>query len=332
MSTKTALIYSTTAIHIFSAVGLGFAASDKIEAEQPVMLQQPATTDAIPEFDLSRFGDKPDDPVFGAFQRGLYLTALKLGLERAKAGDMAAQTLVAEIYARGLGIKADQKQAAHWYNLAAQQGEPEAQFRYAALLLQGIYVPKDTVKAGELMLAAAEAGNPMAQFNYAQILMMNKPGVAGLDLAYPWFEKAAQSKLSDAEYAVSQILANGTDSIKRDDVKAREFLLRAARQNYDTAQLDLASWLIDGRGGERNYEDGFRWMLTAARGGNIAAQARLARLYRDGIGTEGDSIEAAAWYILARRAKLTAPDLDGLMDGLSDDEIQQAISRANRLR
>lgn len=299
---------------------------------QPDMLQQPASTDAMPAFNENRFGNKVADPAFGAFQRGLYLTAFNLGMERAKEGDPAAQTLVAEIYARGLGVKADQKQAAHWYGLAAEKGEVEAQFRYAAMLLQGIYVPKDAKKAEALMQKAAEAGNAMAQFNYGQMLMMRTPGIKGLDEAATWFQKAAESGVADAEYAVSQLLANGTTTIKRDEAEAREYLLRAARKNYDTAQLDLATWLVEGRGGERNYDAGFRWMLTAARGGNVAAQARVARLYRDGIGTDGNSVEAAAWYIQARRSKLYAKDLDSFMDGLTDEEIQQAISRANNLR
>ena len=304
----------------------------KNQTEKSDMLQQPATTDAMPAFNENRFGDKIADPAFGAFQRGLYLTAFNLGMERAKAGDPAAQTLVAEIYARGLGVKSDQKQAAHWYGLAAEKGEHEAQFRYAAMLLQGIYVTKDAKKAEELMQKAAEAGNAMAQFNYAQMLMMRRPGAKGLDEAAPWFQKAADAGLADGEYAVSQLLANGTATIKRDDAQAREYLLRAARKNYDTAQLDLGTWLVEGRGGERNYDAGFRWMLTAARGGNIAAMARVARLYRDGIGTDGNSVEAAAWYILARRSKLNAKDLDSFMDGLTDEEIQQAIARANNLR
>ncbi|WP_439271467.1 tetratricopeptide repeat protein [Pseudochrobactrum sp. HB0163] len=304
----------------------------KHQSEKANMLRQPASTDEMPAFNESRFGDKPADPAFGAFQRGLYLTAFNLGMERAKTGDAAAQTLVAEIYARGLGIKADQKQAAYWYGLAAAKGEHEAQFRYAAMLLQGIYVPKDTKKAEELMKNAAQAGIAMAQFNYGQMLVMRYPGEKGLDEAWPWFQKAADAQLADAEYAVSQILANGTIKVPRDDKKAREYLLRAARKNYDTAQLDLGTWLVEGRGGERNYEAGFRWLLAAARSGNVAAQARVARLYRDGIGTEGNPVEAAAWYITARRSKLNARDLDSFMDGLTDEEIQKAIARANSLR
>lgn len=138
---------------------------------KPVMLPQPATTEPMPHIDPSRFGDKPADEAFGAFQRGLYLTAFNLAKPQAEKGDPASQTLIAEIYARGLGIPANQKLAAEWYEKAANNGVVEAQFRYAALLLQGTYAVKDPVKAEELMKKAAEGGNAMAQFNYGQMLM-----------------------------------------------------------------------------------------------------------------------------------------------------------------
>ncbi len=302
------------------------------KGDKPVMLRQPATTEPMPAIDPSRFGDKPADEAFGAYQRGLYLTAFNLALPRAEQGDPAAQTLAAEILSRGLGVPADQKKAAEWYGKAAAQGVTEAQFRYAALLLQGVYVPKDPARAEALMKKAAEGGNAMAQFNYGQMLMQKAPGEAGLEKAYPWFQKAADAKLADGQYAVSQIYANGAGAVPRDDAKARRYLLLAARQGYDTAQYDLGRWLVEGRGGPRNYEDGFGWMSAAARRGTVAAQAWLARLYRDGIGTEGDLVKAAAWYVVAQRAGFRAPDLDDMMDGLADSQIKKAIAAANELR
>src|SRR5262245_49632997 len=44
------------------------------------------------------------DQAYGAFQRGYFLTALALALPRAEAADPAAQTLIAELYAQGLGV------------------------------------------------------------------------------------------------------------------------------------------------------------------------------------------------------------------------------------
>lgn len=279
-----------------------------------------------------RFGARPPDEAYGAFQRGLYKTALELALPRANAGDSAAQTLVAEILARGLGVKRDPAAAAKWYERAAEQGVPEAQFQYALLLIDGKYVPRDKKGAYALMQAAAEAGNALAQFNFAQLQIDQDPGPKGLELAYPYYLRAAEAKLPDAEYALSQLIAHGVGGRKPDDVEARKWLFRAAQQNFDTAQLDLGTWLISGRGGKRDFKAGFAWLKRAAEGGNVAAQNRVAKLYMQGIGTEPDSIFAAAWYILARRAGLSDPVMDDFMNGLTDEEIKTALGRANRLR
>jgi TPR repeat protein len=288
----------------------------------------PAATNVDP----MRFGAKPPDEAYGAFQRGLYKTALNLALPRAKAGEAPAQTLVAEILSRGLGVKRDEAEAAKWYQLAAEQGIPEAQFQYALMLIDGRFVEKDKKQAFALMQAAAEAGNALAQFNYAQLLTQREPGPRGIEQALPYYEKAANAELPDAQYAMSQILANGVGGRKPNDVEARKWLVRAARQNFDTAQLDLGSWLISGRGGERDVRSGFAWLKRAAEGGNVAAQNRVAKLYMQGIGTDPDSIFAAAWYILARRAGLFDPVMDDFMNGLTPEELKTALGRANRLR
>jgi hypothetical protein len=287
---------------------------------------------ALETVNPTRFGKGPVDEAFGAYQRGLYKTAFDLALPRAENGDAAAQILVADMQARGLGIPINLADSAKWYGKAAVQGVPEAQFRYAAILLQGKYVPKDQAKAKVLMKAAADAGNAAAQFNYGQILVQERPGSSGIEDAYPWFQKAADRGLPDGEYAVSQVLANGTFMIRPDEVKARQYLAKAAVGGYDTAQMDLGSWLVEGRGGPRNYKAGFGWMMRAANSGNVAAQARLAKLYRDGLGVEGDFIKAAAWYIVAKRAGLNDPELDSFMDGLDDDQMKAAITQANQLR
>lgn len=300
-----------------SANGAGDAAPAGAAAETPA---------------TDRFGGPPADAAYGAFQRGLYMTALNLAMPRAEAGDSAAQTLVAEILSRGLGVARDEAKAAKWYQLAAEQGVPEAQFQYALLLLDGRFVKKDPQGAYALMQAAAEAGNRLAQFNFAQLLLKREPGNAGMAKAVSYYQRAADSGLADAQYAMSQVYANGVGGKKRDEAEARRWMTLAARQNFDTAQVDLATWLIEGRGGPRDLKAGFGWMKRAADGGNVAAQNRVAKLYMGGIGTEPNSIDAAAWYFLARRAGLTDPEMEDFLRGLTEDEQKQALARANRLR
>ncbi|MER9471355.1 sel1 repeat family protein [Mesorhizobium sp. M0520] len=305
-------------------------------ADKPIAAQlpQPAPTAPLPSADTinpDRFGAKPSDAAYGAFQRGLYKTAYNLALSRAQNGDPAAQTLVAEILSRGLGVPVDAAGAAKWYALAAEQGVPESQFQYALMLLDGRYVKKDEKEAYALMQAAAEAGNRLAQFNFAQLMVEQEPGDAGIAKAVSYYERAAATGLADAQYARELFSPTGGGGTRREYDRARGLRAQAARQNYDTAQIDLATWMIEGRGGARDLKSGFIWMKQAAEGGNVAAQNRLAKLYMNGIGTDPDLILAGAWYVVARRAGLIDQEMDDFLQGLTDEQTQQALQRANRL-
>ena len=292
---------------------------DRMGAELPALPQEKA------------FAGKADD-AYGAFQRGYYLTALELALPRAQLGDAAAQTLVAEIFAQGLGVARNTKDAAFWYGQAANAGDPGAMFKYALLLMEGRDVPRDKKRSEELMKKAADLGNSSAQFNYGQLLVADMPGERGLKAALTYYEKSAEQGIADAQYALSQIYLNvdGIDDNKR--ARAREWLLRAARAGFDTAQLDLAIWLVDGIGGDRNLDEGFKWMRRAAEGGNVVAQNKLSHLYVNAIGTRPDPVEAAKWYVLSRRAGLKDPALEDFYLGLTEAQQKAALSAANKHR
>ncbi|HTO33542.1 MAG TPA: tetratricopeptide repeat protein [Pararhizobium sp.] len=287
---------------------------------------------ALPELPQEKpFAGKADD-AYGAFQRGYYLTAMELALPRAQLGDAAAQTLVAEIFSQGLGVARNTKDAAFWYGQAANAGDPGAMFKYALMLMEGRAVPRDKKRSEELMKKAADLGNSSAQFNYGQLLVADMPGEKGLKAALPYYEKSAAQGIADAQYALSQIYLNvdGIEENKR--AEARNWLTRAARAGFDTAQLDLAIWMVDGIGGARNLDEGFKWMLRAARGGNVVAQNKLSHLYVNAIGTRPDPVEAAKWYVLSRRAGLKDLALEDFYLGLTDEQQKAALSAANKYR
>ncbi len=272
------------------------------------------------------------DEAYGAYQRGLFVTALDKALTRAGAGDAAAQTLVAEMTTKGQGVKRDAKAAAFWYQKAAHGGDPAAMFQYALLLMSGRDVPRDKKQADEFMRKAAEAGNSSAQFNWAQILVAENPGDKGLSLALPFYEKSAAQGVADAQYAVAQLYVTLKDMPEDKKARAREWLERAAKAGYDTAQLDMGIWLVNGVAGERDYDKGFRWMRIAASRGNVVAQNKLAHLYVNALGTRPDPIEAAKWYVLSRRAGLQDPELEDFYLGINEETQKKAIEAANRFR
>ena len=274
----------------------------------------------------------PVDDAYGAYQRGFYVTALDMALKRASAGDASAQTLVAEMMSKGLGIKRDAKTAAFWYQQAAERGDPGAMFQYALLLMTGRDVPADKKKADDFMRRAAEAGNSSAQFNWGQILVSDHPGDSGLELALPFYEKSAQQGVADAQYAVAQVYLTLKGLPAEKKAQARFWLERAAKAGFDTAQLDMGLWLVNGVAGPQDYDKGFTWMRTAALRGNVVAQNKLAHLYVEALGTRPNPVEAAKWYVLSRRAGLQDPELEDFYLGINDDQQKQAIEAANTFR
>lgn len=278
----------------------------------------------------SRFGQREADAAFGAFQRGLYITARNLALPRAQAGDKAAQTLLAEIYSRGLGVPLNPAEAKKWYGLAAAQGVPEAEFRYGVILLaEG--KEQDRAQARALMESAAAKGNALASFNMAQLLLSEQPGALGRTAAFDYFLDAAKKGVPDAQYAVAQYYVNGVAPAAIDLETAAFWLSAAAVQNFDTAQLEYGKMLLSGVGTPRNLKAGYGWIARAARSGNIAARAEVAKLYWGGIGVEPDVVQAGAWFVLSRRAGYRDRVLDDFWEGLSEETQRKAIEAANKL-
>src|SRR5690606_30730562 len=157
----------------------------------------------------SRFAERPSDTAYGAFQRGYYITALNLASPLALNGDAAAQTLIAEIYSRGLGVQRDPVRAAEWYEKAAEQNVPEALFQVAMILLDGGPEFKDPDRAYELMQRAADTQHRLAQFNFAQMITARDGTPKGLENAAVYYEKAANAGLADAQYAMAQLYRSG---------------------------------------------------------------------------------------------------------------------------
>ena len=82
-----------------------------------------------------------------SYDRADYRSALNVWLPAAEQGDADAQTMVGEIYERGLGAEPNYEAAAEWYRRAAEQGYSRAQFNLGTLYEQGLGVPADRLEA-----------------------------------------------------------------------------------------------------------------------------------------------------------------------------------------
>jgi uncharacterized protein len=82
-----------------------------------------------------------------AFDRADLKTALGVWMQAAQSGDPEAETNVAEIYEKGLGVAPNYEAAAMWYRKAADQKYSRALFNLGTLYEQGLGVEQDKLKA-----------------------------------------------------------------------------------------------------------------------------------------------------------------------------------------
>ncbi|EJF84406.1 tetratricopeptide repeat protein [Candidatus Bartonella washoeensis] len=282
------------------------------------------------------------DQAYDYYIQGYYLNAFRVALRRAEQNDPFAQTLVGRIYMEGCAVPRDGARAALWFGRAAKQGEPQAQLRYGLMLFDGNFITQNQELGEYFIRKAVKAGVKEAYFYYGQMLLYKaareKQALAGvfiqsreneaIEQALKWFLKGAALGDAEASFAAAKILASGTLTRPKDDHNARKLMEVAAQNKHSMAQLLLAQWLVQGRGGETDFQRAFHLLFSNAMNMIPAAQISLARLYRDGIGTKGNIVTAAAWYMLAKQAKMQAPDLEMMLQGMDNAQLEEARKEA----
>ncbi|NOZ32330.1 MAG: sel1 repeat family protein [Alphaproteobacteria bacterium] len=269
------------------------------------------------------FGPRqPVDAAYGAYQRGFYLTALSLALPRAQADDGAAQTLVGELYANGLGVATNPAIASSWYALGDQNGDRAATFQLAMLYQAGLGVPQNRERAAELIAKAAAAGHLAAQYNLGLLHVEGRYVAPDLSRAAELFEIAAEAGLPEAQYDYGVLLLEGAGTNPDPATGARFIGLAAAAGNVEAA-VEYATLIYLGRGVDKDPVLALAWYRRAAELGSAVAQNRLAKLLAAGEGANRDPVEAAMWRALARRQGILDPQLETLLGDLT--EVQQAL-------
>ena len=75
-------------------------------------------------------------------------------------GDPNAQYNLAQLYLEGTGVAPDARQAARWFNLAAEKGHSQAQALLGHLLVSGERIPRQPARGLMWLTLAREAADP----------------------------------------------------------------------------------------------------------------------------------------------------------------------------
>jgi uncharacterized protein len=189
----------------------------------------------------------------------------------------------------------DAREAAKWYELAAEGGETWGMLSLAFLYHDGSLGEPDSVKTFHWFQQAAEKGNKMLGYANLAICYQNGLGTPKDP------EKAAvicKTYRNDDFICYLGSIGHCPESILTFD---EELALNLAweKKNHDAqAQYLLGQRYLNGWGVKADFADAIRWFKMAADGGNSNALCELGRLYersgfRMGCGSMGECYEHA---------------------------------------
>ena len=270
----------------------------------------------------------PPDYAFGAFQRGWFLTAFSLALERAESGDPVAQTLLGVLLSRGLGVKQDLTAAADWYRLAGEGGDREALYALGQLYLDGSGVTRDLAAAAALFRRAADLDHAGAARELGYLLLAGEAVDQNAMLAAAFFSRAARLGDMDAQYTLAGLFVEGI-GVVGDESHAARWYAEAARNGHVGAQVEYAIMLVNGRGVPQDEAAAAYWFRLAANSNNPLAQTRLARMLAEGVGVARDAAAAARWYFIARSHGVEDERLEAWLERL-DPAIRESAEAEAR--
>jgi len=267
------------------------------------------------------------DMAYGAFQRGYYITAFALATQRVNDHkDVKAMTLLAELYANGLGIERDDKKAAEWYRLAADRGDREAIFALAMFNLGGRIGTVNREQGAKLLAAAAKLGQPAAAYDLALLYLEGQLFPQDFTRAAELFRAASQAGNPEAQYALATLYKEGR-GVPKDLAEAARLLAASALADNTDAQVEYAIALFNGTGVERNEPVAAELLKKAARKGSAIAQNRLANVLAVGRGVPADPAAAIKWHLVAKAGGVGDIPLDTFMQK-QQPEVRAAGEKA----
>ncbi|MBY3524546.1 hemagglutinin [Rhizobium laguerreae] len=157
--------------------------------------------------------------------------------DAASSGDVLALFEIGARYSDGRnGMTVDQKQAAGWYQLAADKGFAPAQYRLGSMYEKGNGVERDIAKAKGFYEQAANQGNASAMHNLAVLYASGALGQQDYATAASWFTKAANLGITDSQFNLAILCARGNGVPADLEESYKWFAIAAKGGDKDAAQ------------------------------------------------------------------------------------------------
>jgi TPR repeat protein len=220
----------------------------------------------------SVFAIKPDTPRIQA---------------EAKAGSIEDETKLGAAYLVGHGVAQDEKQAAYWYEKAANSGDPNAQKQIGYLYEVGLGVPRDPVRAIRWFERAVAGGNVNAKVDLGVAYMWGLGVRKDLDLSSQFFREAAEKGVGLGACYLGDMYYFG-NGVAKDEASARHWYETGAKLHDPMSEYRLG-------------------VLRSEDRSNVPELRRAAQNFRDSVGAGYVPAMYALGLLLVRVPNLKLP-------------------------
>ena len=179
-------------------------------------------------------------------------------------------------YLSGHGVNKDEKQAAYWYEKAADAGNPWAQKQIGFLYQAGIGVPADAVRAVHWYQLAAAGGVVSAKTNLGVAYLWGSGVPKDAAMAALLFREAAEKGDGRAAAYLGDVYCLGI-GVKQDKAAAERWYMVGAKRHDPLAEFDLGM-LFSVEDHPHDFEKAAKWLRKSMAGGYVPAMHSLALL------------------------------------------------------
>jgi TPR repeat protein len=210
----------------------------------------------------------------------------------ANAGDPGAQQQIGFFYQAGFGVERDPARAAQWFERAVAGGLISAKVNLGVAYVWGLGVRKDPILGAQLFREAAQKGNGMGACYLGLIYYFGTGIPKDASQARHWLELGAKLHNAQAKYDLALMLSQEADANSRD--RAIRLLRESAGSGVVAAKHQLGLDLVHSPDLARSPNEAVTLLEEAASDGFWKSSVVLGILSRDGRG--GPKDRKAAYY------------------------------------
>lgn len=191
----------------------------------------------------------------------------------AETGSISRQIELAAAYLAGRGVPRDEKQAAYWYEKAANSGDPAAQEEIGYFYQAGIGVERDPARAALWFERAVAGGLVSAKVNLGVAYVWGLGVRKDPDFAVKLFREAAQKGSGMGACYLGDMYYFGV-GVTKSEADAKHWFEVGSKLHNLPAKSDLALLLLS-HPDQASQDRAMRLLREASAAGSVAAKHQL---------------------------------------------------------